>query len=338
MAGTKTKTKTETKTEHAIETHGLTKRFAETTAVDDLDITVESGEVYGFLGPNGAGKSTTINMLLGYIQPTAGTATVLGHDVREESLEFRQRIGILPEGVDHYPRLTGREHLEFVADVKDTSVDADRLLERVGLEPADRTRQVREYSKGMVQRLALGMALVGDPDLLLLDEPSSGLDPRGRIEVREIIRETAAGGTTVFFSSHMLSEVDAVCDRIGILDDGQLVAVGPIEELRTISSVAPVVELQCATAPTDDLGLSTIDGVRSVDRDGRWLTVTCTDRAAKSAVIRHAEETTEITDVVAETASLEQLFESYTGEGSEGPTDGRSLDNPATESEIEVVL
>ncbi|PSP28419.1 ABC transporter ATP-binding protein [Halobacteriales archaeon QH_2_65_14] len=306
-------------TEPAIETTGLTKRFGgDVLAVDGLDMTVERGEVYGFLGPNGAGKSTTINMLLDFIHPTEGSARVLGYDTREESLEIRKRVGVLPEGAELYPRLSGREHVEFVGDVKDVDVDPEAMLDRMGLAPEDQTRNVDGYSKGMQQRLALGMALAGDPELLILDEPSSGLDPNGMAEMREIILDEAGDGTTVFFSSHLLEQVEAVCNRVAILHQGRLVAEDTIEGLRDVSGVNPVVELQCAEPPEDDLGIGSLDGVLSVETDGRWLEVTCRDPADKITAIRRADGPAELTDVVAEETSLEALFESYTGERESG--------------------
>ncbi|MFD1527275.1 ABC transporter ATP-binding protein, partial [Halolamina salina] len=151
----------------AIETHDLTKRYGDVVALDGLDLTVREGEVFGFLGPNGAGKSTAINILLGLVRPTAGSGRVLGHDVRSESRELRRRIGILPEGYSTYDRLTAREHLDYAIAAKGADDDPDALLDRTGLEPAARDRRAGGYSKGMQQRLALAIALVGDPDLLI---------------------------------------------------------------------------------------------------------------------------------------------------------------------------
>ena len=311
----------------AIVTEALTKRFGDLLAVDSLDMTVERGEVYGFLGPNGAGKSTTINMLLDFVHPSSGSARVLGYDTREGSLAIRRRTGVLPEGAELYPRLSGREHVSFAAEVNGVDVDPAAVLDRVGLDREDQTRHAGGYSKGMQQRLALGMALVGDPDLLVLDEPSSGLDPNGMAEMREIIHEEAADGTTVFFSSHLLAEVEAVCDRVAILDDGRLVAEDSIAALRDRSTVNPVVELECAADPPalDGLAeqLATREGVHSVTREGRRLSVTCADPAEKVGVVRAADDVTRVTDIVAEETSLEALFESYTtGEAESGVTGG----------------
>jgi ABC-2 type transport system ATP-binding protein len=170
----------------AIRTENLTKRYdtglfgrGEVTAVEGVDLVVEEGEVYGFLGPNGAGKSTTIDMLLDYARPTAGSVELFGTDVNADPQVVRERVGVLPEGYGLYDRLTARRHLEFAIDWRDADDDVGALLDRVGLDESDATRSVGDYSKGMQQRLALAMALVDDPEMIILDEPSSGLDPNG---------------------------------------------------------------------------------------------------------------------------------------------------------------
>ena len=200
----------------AIELSGVTKRFGDVVALRDLDMTVESGEIYGFLGPNGAGKSTTIDILLDFVRPTEGEVRVLGRDAGTDSVLIRERCGVLPEGFDTYDRLTARQHVRFAVESKGSGEDPDALLDRVGLSDA-KGRKAGGFSKGMTQRLALAMALVGEPDLLILDEPSTGLDPNGAREMRTIVREEADRGATVFFSSHVLGQVEAVCDRVGIL-------------------------------------------------------------------------------------------------------------------------
>jgi len=296
----------------AIETSGLTKRFGESVlAVDDLDLTVEEGEIFGFLGPNGAGKSTTINILLDFTQPTEGSASVLGKDCQRESRAIRERIGILPEGFGVYERLTAIEHLQHAISVKGTDEDPDALVDRVGLDADDARRPAGDYSTGMRQRLALAIALVGDPDLLMLDEPSSGLDPKGMQEIREIIREEADDGTTVFFSSHILPEVEAVCDRVGIMNEGQLATVDSLESLRDESGTAQV-EFEVEAVP-ESLALDDITGVQGVTvGDGR-ITVTCADPTVKIEVIRAVDRRATIRDVLSEETSLEELFNRYTG-------------------------
>ena len=297
----------------AIHTTGLTTTFGDVTAVDDLNLAVEKGEVFGFLGPNGAGKSTTINMLLGFIEPTAGDAEVLGHDVKTASVNVREQIGVLPEGFGLYERLTGRRHLEFAIDWKATDDDVADMLERVGLDATDAARPVGDYSKGMRQRLAFGMALVGDPDLLILDEPSSGLDPHGIRQLRDLVRAEADRGTTVFFSSHILGEVEAICDRVGILYDGELVAVDTVEGLQEAAGVGSQLKLRLADDPPFDI--ADIGGVNSVSRTDDVLVADCHDPGAKARVVTQVAETgTEILDIGSESASLEDVFTAYTTE------------------------
>ncbi|MEF8906383.1 MAG: ABC transporter ATP-binding protein [Haloarculaceae archaeon] len=305
----------------AIETDGLTKQFGDLTPVDGLDLTVERGEVFGFLGPNGAGKSTTINMLLGFLEPTVGSATVLGHDIETESRQIRERIGVLPEAFQPYDRLSAREHVEYAAGIKECQPDVEGLLERVGLDREAWDRAAGEYSKGMCQRLALATALVGDPDLLVLDEPSSGLDPEGMAEMRELIRSEAEAGTTVFFSSHLLSEVEAVCDRVGILSGGDLAAVGSLAELRQESvSHVPMTVTVDAVPDGVEADLGSLDGVRSVAADGNAIRVELDDPADKVRVIRAVDERARVEDIISEEKSLEAMFESYTRPGADADT------------------
>jgi len=215
----------------AIETDGLTKQYGELTALDTLNLTVDRGEVYGFLGPNGAGKSTTIGLLMNYYKPTVGTARVLGFDPWTDVVACHQRIGILPDRFDTYDDRSARRHLQLVADTKASEDDPVRLLERVGLGDAI-DRPAGEFSQGMEQRLALAMSLVGDPELLILDEPFTGLDPHGVALVRDVVESESERGTTVFFSSHVLGQVELVCDRIGILHRGRLVDEGTLSDFR----------------------------------------------------------------------------------------------------------
>ena len=202
-------------------------------ALKGLNLEVQAGEVMGFLGPNGAGKTTTMNVLLGFVPPTGGAAYIFGVSVAEPIA--RQRIGYLPELTYYYKFLTAEELLQFYARIfgiprseRWTRIDA--VLKLVELEPV-RKRLIRTYSKGMQQRIGLAQALINQPDLLILDEPTSGLDPIGRMKVREIIQRLKDEGKTVFFSSHELGEVETVCDRVAILDQGELKAAGRITDL-----------------------------------------------------------------------------------------------------------
>src|SRR5258707_4190596 len=202
-------------------------------AVKDLNLQVRAGEVFGFLGPNGAGKTTTMNVLLGFVNPSSGSAFLFGVNVREPIA--RQRIGYLPELTYYYKFLTAEELLRFYARIfgipsGQTEQRIDQLLKLVELEHA-RKRPIKAYSKGMQQRVGLAQALINDPDLLILDEPTSGLDPIGRMKVREIIQRLKQMGKTVFFSSHELGEVETVCDRVAIVNQGELKVEGRVSAL-----------------------------------------------------------------------------------------------------------
>ena len=202
-------------------------------AVRDLTLTVRSGEVFGFLGPNGAGKTTTMNVLLGFVNPTSGAAYLFGVNVSDPIA--RQRIGYLPELTYYYKFLTAEELLRFYAQIfhlpkAQTEARIDQLLKLVELEHA-RKRPIKTYSKGMQQRVGLAQALINDPDLLILDEPTSGLDPLGRMKVREIIQRLKNEGKTVLFSSHELGEVETICDRVAIINQGELKVEGRVSDL-----------------------------------------------------------------------------------------------------------
>ena len=301
----------------AIELDGLTKRFEDVVAVDDLDLTVEDGEIFGFLGPNGAGKSTTIDVLLDFIRPTSGSVTVLGHDAQREGEAVRRRTGVLPDGYHVYDRLTGRQHVEFAIEMKGADEDPMALLERVRVAHAA-DRKAGGYSKGMRQRLVLAMALVGDPDLLVLDEPSTGLDPNGAREMREIIREENARGTTVFFSSHVMEQVEAVCDRVAIIDRGRLVAVDTIDGLRDSTETGETLYVYASPLDEETVSqVSALEGVGSASiHDGRLRVAV--DGVSKFAVLHAIDaEVVPIQDFSVVESSLEDLFVRYTNEGQE---------------------
>jgi ABC-2 type transport system ATP-binding protein len=215
---------------NAIECRGLSKRYRDTLAVDALDLTVEDGEIFGFLGPNGAGKTTTLRMLLGLIRPTAGSARVNGHELRDR--RGLATVGALVEEPAFYPWMRGRANIEVLAAAGNpvSARAIDEAMARTGIGAAA-NRKVKTYSQGMRQRLGLAAALLRRPRLLLLDEPTNGLDPRGIQDLRELLRDVAAEGTTVFLSSHLLSEVERLCHRVAIVSQGRLAALGTLEEL-----------------------------------------------------------------------------------------------------------
>ncbi len=309
----------------AIELSGVTKRFGDVTAVRDLDLTIEEGTVFGFLGPNGAGKSTTINMILDFVRPSSGTVRVLSRDAQAESVEIRRRTGVLPEGYDVYNRLTGRKHVEFAMRSKGVDTDPMATLERVGIADAA-DRKAGDYSKGMKQRLALGMALVGEPQLLILDEPSTGLDPAGAKEMRDIAREEAARGATVFFSSHVLGQVEAVCDRVGILREGTLVAEDSIDGLRDAVGGEQQLKITVDAASSDQLeAVRALDGVSAAETDGGTVTVSCTSEVKMSVMSTLEDQGVSVKDFETGETSLEDLFLAYT------ESDGQT--NPAQSTE-----
>jgi ABC-2 type transport system ATP-binding protein len=219
----------------AIRTQGLSKRYGRTLALDDLNLAVEPGEVYGYLGPNGAGKTTTIRLLLGLHRPTAGRAELFGVDAWNDPVEAHRRVAYVAGEPYLWPSLTGAETLELLARVRG-GVDVayrDALVDRFEL---DTTKRVRALSKGNRQKVQLIAAVAARPDLLILDEPSSGLDPLMEVVFRDTVHEAKERGQTVFLSSHILSEVEAICDRVGILRAGRLVEQGTLAELRHLSA------------------------------------------------------------------------------------------------------
>jgi ABC-2 type transport system ATP-binding protein len=219
-----------------IETRGLTKRYGRLTAVDELALTVEAGSVFGFVGPNGAGKTTTMRILATLLRPTAGEAYVAGHSVRKERRDVRRAIGYMPDFFGVYDDMKVWEYLDFFAACYEIPPATRRKLVDDLLELVDLSHRRDDYvdalSRGMKQRLCLARALAHDPQVLILDEPASGLDPRARVEMRALLRELRAMGKTIFVSSHILSEIEEICTHIGIIEAGRLVAAGALEEIR----------------------------------------------------------------------------------------------------------
>ena len=238
-----------------IETAALSKRYGDKTACDDIYISVDAGEVFGFLGPNGAGKSTCIKMLTGLVIPTSGGGTVLGRPLGD--VFARRKMGYLPEQFRYQPWMTGEDLLDFhsrLFKLEKSHLRTQEALRRVGLEGQGNYR-VGEYSKGMQQRIGIAAALLPEPELLFLDEPTSALDPVGRKEVRDIISSLREEGTTVFLNSHLLSEVESVCDSVAIIHHGRIVRAGRMREL-----LEAKVSLRLRA---DDLPLGTVDHLRS---------------------------------------------------------------------------
>lgn len=289
------------KLENVSKTFGRRKRRV--AAVRQLSLQVAQGQVFGFLGPNGAGKSTTIRMMMDLIRPTAGQVRLFDQPVKN-NYQLMRRVGALVEGAAFYDFLTGRKNLEVLAQTADCYDPAriQMLLERVGM--ADRAdRKVQGYSTGMKQRLGLAAALLNDPDLVILDEPTNGLDPAGIQEMRHFIRELADNqDKTIFLSSHLLSEVEQVCDEVGIIHNGRLVQTGNVAELLSTQTLIRV-EVQ----PTDR-ALALLQSAWTVTENGRWLEIPAAKEAVPAIVQQLVAAQVEIFQVVVQQQSLEDLF------------------------------
>jgi ABC-2 type transport system ATP-binding protein len=268
----------------AIRTYALTKRYGELSAVDAVDLEVGEGEVYGFLGANGSGKTTTVRMLLGLVLPTSGKAELLGQSMPAARRTVLQRIGALVEEPGAYPHLSGSANLALLDATGPNPLRGTQrrsqiaaVLERVGLDPADR-RPTRAYSLGMRQRLGLAAALIRRPRLLILDEPTNGLDPQGITEIRRLLLELNAEGATIFLSSHLLSEIEQMCTSVGVLDRGRLVLQ---EDLDALLRPTGLVEIRTP----DAFHCASLLGSAVVSVEGQRLLVTADDPAALNAYL-----------------------------------------------------
>lgn len=278
----------------AIRTKGLTKRYGQFTAVDKLDLTIRQGEVFGLLGPNGAGKTTTILMLLGLSEPTEGAARVLDLDPARNPLAVKRHVGYLPDNVGFYTGMTGRQNLRFTAKLngigkKLAEERIDQLLRRVGLTDAG-DNPVDTYSRGMRQRLGLADVLVKDPSIVILDEPTTAIDPAGVVEVLRLVRELARDGAAVLLASHLLHQVQQVCDRVGIFVAGKLVASGRMDKLADELGAGRVHIELAADAPLDAIrqAATKVRGVTSVaadERDDKVFVITA-ERDVRADVAR----------------------------------------------------
>ncbi len=301
----------------AVATSGLTKRFGTRAAVDGIDLAVPTGAVYGFLGPNGSGKTTTIRMLLGLIEPTAGSRTLLGQPMPAGAGETLPRVGSLVEGPAFHPYLSGRANLARL-DAADRYADPwsarsriDAALERVGLLAAA-GKKYRAYSLGMRQRLAIGASLLMPRDLLVLDEPTNGLDPQGTREVRSLVGSLAADGATVLVSSHLLTEVEQVCTHLGVMSDGHLVAQGTVAEIR--SGAVATIRLQTGELDAAATVLTGL-GVTNVQRVGLEVHGLPGDLEPERIVAALVGAGVGVRGFVVDAPSLEDLFVTMTGEG-----------------------
>lgn len=300
----------------AIEIENLTKdyevgfwRKRKVRALDGLSLSVEAGHIFGFLGANGAGKTTTLKLLMRLIYPTAGSARILGHDIRDVSVHAR--IGYLPENPYFYDYLTPREFLDYCGqlfglDQQTRRTRTEELLARVNLDSRSWKRQLRKFSKGMLQRVGLAQALINNPEIVFLDEPMSGLDPVGRREVRDLIASLRADGKTVFMSSHILSDIEVLCDSVAILKHGKLAHAGSIEQLR--AQEANLIEVVATGVEPEALKQKLGDHAH-VTADASGLRIQIQDEKEVDAVIAALRQSNgKLISVQPVKQSLEDLF------------------------------
>ena len=303
-----------------IRTEGLTKRFGGLVAVDGLDLDVGEGDLFGFLGPNGSGKTTTVRMLLGLVFATSGRIEVLGRPMPRAAREVLPQVGSLVEGPAFYPHLSGRANLALFDAAGPRSTGGrrriDDALARVGLDRVGR-RPVRAWSSGMRQRLGLAAALLRAPRLLVLDEPTNGLDPHGMREVRDLLAELVAGGSTVFLSSHLLAEVELVCTRAAIVDRGRLVAQDRVEAL--LGPTGRVLVTTPDVAAAADLAAA-LPGVRLGERHPDRLAVHLDGTAPEALNRRLVDGGVRVRELVVERPTLEDVFLRLTGRPGPAPS------------------
>jgi ABC-2 type transport system ATP-binding protein len=301
----------------AIETFGLTKNFGSKTVVDGLDLRVPTGSVFGFLGPNGSGKTTTIRMLLGLISPTSGEAKLLGESMPKAGGDVLRRVGALVEGPSFYPWLSGRQNLQRLdaAGRKSSSTGRagriDDALARVGLTAAA-DKKVKAYSLGMRQRMGLATALMRPCELLLLDEPTNGMDPQGTREIRNLIRELAADGTTVCLSSHLLAEIEQVCSHVAVMRLGKLLTQSSLSELRGTT----VTRLRItSTDPVQVVELLRARGIQATEEEGGIVIAIPEHHQPEDINKALVEAGIGVKGLTSETPTLEDIFVNLTGEG-----------------------
>jgi ABC-2 type transport system ATP-binding protein len=301
---------TEPTSRPVIRTEGLTKFYGEQRGIDDVSLAVEPGEVFGFLGPNGAGKTTAIRILLDVVRPTSGRAEVLGLDTRRSSMEIRRRTGYLPGELTLYENLTGGELLRYLAALR-SGADWSLVRQLADRLSCDLSRPIGALSQGNKRKVGLIQAFMHRPELLILDEPTAGLDPLIQHEFLRLIVEASQQGQTVFLSSHNLTEVERVCHRVGMIRDGRLVAVETIDDLK--SRALRRLEIRFAM-PVPAAAFDGLPGIRDISVEGEF--VRCTVTGSLDAVIKTAARY-EVVDLISQDANLEEIFIAfYSGEPS----------------------
>jgi ABC-2 type transport system ATP-binding protein len=289
----------------AIKTQGLTKHYGKTEALNDLDLEIQMGEVFGFLGPNGAGKTTAIRTMMDEIRPTRGSASILGMDTHKDSVDIRKRIGYLPGDLAMYPNLTGWDLITYFANLRG-GVDKSYVKDLAERLDADLEKKVGDLSSGNRQKVGLIQAFMNKPDALIMDEPSSGLDPLVQRELQKMMREKAEGGCTIFLSSHTLSEVQRVADRVGIIRHGYLIALESVHTLRAKALRQVEIELD---APADPAVFESVEGVSDLKVQNNHVVMTFGGDVG--VLLRAAQGRYSIVDISTQSADLEEIFLTY---------------------------
>jgi ABC-2 type transport system ATP-binding protein len=297
-----------------IETSGLTKYYGTTPGIIDLDLCVEEGEVFGFIGPNGAGKSTSIRILLNFLFPSEGTGTILGFDIIKGSMDIRRRTGYLPGDLSMYDTMTAREFLTYFANLR--KVDTQRAMtELANRFELDLDRRIKDFSTGNRQKVGIVNAFMHEPELLILDEPTAGLDPLMQQEFQSLISEVRAGGRTVFLSSHILPEVDRIADRVGIVRENHLIAVDSVEAFKAKAHATLTIQF---ASPVDDSSFTTLKGVRSVESRNGGSALTVTVSGSLDPVVKEAARH-DVVSISTRDSELEEVFLSYYAAESDAP-------------------
>jgi ABC-2 type transport system ATP-binding protein len=310
-----TRIKTIASNSTTIEVKALTKIYNGFTAVNSVSFSVKKGEIFGFLGPNGAGKTTTIKAMLDLIHADAGTITINGIDIRKHGKEAKKYVGYMPEKVAFYDNLTAEQNLRFYAEIKHASnEECTKLIDEFGLGDTGKKR-VGKFSKGMVQRLGMARAILGSPPILILDEPSGGLDPRGVVLIRDKILEMKKKGSTIFVSSHILSEIQEICDRVGIINKGVLVAQDSVEGLSKKLNLKPQISITVdRISSTIENAVKKLPGVEVVQIKGNILDIICDSTMKAKVILTITEAGGNIQNLQTKEPSLEEVFMRYTTE------------------------
>jgi ABC-type multidrug transport system ATPase subunit len=298
---------------NAISVENLVKNYNGTNAVNNISFKVRKGEIFGFLGPNGAGKTTTIKSILGLIQVDSGLININNYDIKNNGKNAKKYVGYLPERVAFYDNLTALQNLSFIADIKNSSRDECKtLIKEFGLS-AVINKKVGTFSKGMIQRLGMARALLGNPNILILDEPSGGLDPRGVVLIRGKIREMKKKGITVFVSSHILSEIQEICDRVGIINNGEIVAKDTVDGLRKKLDIKPKIKIDLEKISEKIIkSINEIKGIDKIDILNNSIEVICDSKIKARVIITIERAGGKIININTKDPSLEEVFMRFT--------------------------